>query len=244
MGTAADTSLIGTEESVCAAARDNQLLGCLAADDLARIVATAELTSFDANVHIAMSGDMLERVYFPVGGYASLIVSDTMDARMQIALVGLEGILGWEALLGLDRFLFDVYVPETLRTLSLDVGDFRILAAGDERWLTIHLKCLARLVDAVAQGVVCTRFHVLEARLARFLLEVYDRHPRMPIRLTQSTLANLLGVRRVSVTNAATHLQLLGLINYSRGEIRLLDRNGLEAAACDCYRYRYQVHER
>lgn len=200
------------------------------------MIAVSELISFDADSHLAANHDEITRVYFPVSGYASLVVSDRIHARMQIALVGSEGMLGWESLLGVNQFQFDVDVPEKMTALSVKIGDFSTLAAGNESGLATHHGYLLRLFDSVAIGAVCARFHLLEARLARFLLEVYDRHPGRPILLTQSTLASMLGVRRSGVTNAATHLQLAGLISYRRGEIRLLDRQGLETAACDCYR--------
>lgn len=237
MATVAGSSLVVPEDPACMSARDNQLLGALAVDDLARLVEVAEFTSFDGDAHLALRGGKLARVHFPVSGYASLVVSDDSKSQIQIALVGSEGVFGWESLPGRDQFLFDVYVPETLRTLSIEVGAFRTLVAEDEHWMMNHVDYLARLISVAARGVLCARFHPLEARLARFLLEVHDRHAGMPILLTQSTLAHLLGVRRSGVTNAATHLQLLGLITYRRGEITLLDRFGLEAAACDCYRF-------
>lgn len=215
----------------------NRLLGCLASDDLAQVIAVGDVVSFTAEEEIAIGGDFINDVYFPVSGYASLMISGAEATSVQVTFVGSEGVLGWESLLGQKGFLLDVYVPETLRALRVDVGEFRTRAAANERWRGAHLDYLARLFTVVARGVLCARFHVLEARLARCLLEVHDRHPEMPIMLTQNTLARLLGVRRSGVTNAATHLQLLGLIQYRRGEISLLDRRGLEAAACECYRF-------
>lgn len=237
MATVATTSLRVPAGPPWTPAQGNQLLGGLAEEDLAPIVAASEFARFDGDVHLALCGDELTRVYFPVSGYASLIVADGSKSKMHIALVGSEGVLGWESLAGQDQFLFDVYVPETLQALSIEVGAFRSVVAEREHWMMMHLEYLARLFSVAARGVLCARFHTLEARLARFLLEVHDRHPGMPVLLTQSTLARLLGVRRSGVTNAATHLQLLGLIHYRRGEIVIMNRHGLEAAACDCYRF-------
>ncbi|MCA1778317.1 MAG: Crp/Fnr family transcriptional regulator [Xanthomonadaceae bacterium] len=238
MATVAPTSLSVLASPACVAAQENRLLGGLAEENLARIVAVSEFARFEGDVHLAGCGDKLTRVYFPVSGYASLVVTDATKSQMQIGLVGSEGVFGWESFTGLDQLLFDVYVPETLRALSVDVGVFRSVLADNEHWMMMHLEYLSRLFSVAARGVLCARFHTLEARLARFLLEVDDRHPGKPILLTQSTLSRLLGVRRSGVTNAATHLQLLGLINYRRGQIVIGNRHELETAACDCYRYR------
>lgn len=221
-------------------ASENRLLDRLAAEDLSQVVALGDVTSFTADARIAVRGDPIREVYFPVSGYASLMLTGSGQPGVQVAFAGREGILGWESLLGRDSFLLDIYVPEALRALRVDVSDFRVRAAANEHWRAIHFEYVAGLFTVVARGVLCARFHVLEARLARCLLEVHDRHVELPISLTQSTLARLLGVRRSGVTNAATHLQLLGLIQYRRGEIRLLDRKGLEAAACECYRFDVQ----
>lgn len=219
------------------AAGANRVLGSLSPEDLAVLVAASDLAVFDADAHVAVGGQLISEVFFPISGYASLVISGAEKSSVQVALVGSEGVLGWEALLGQNGFVLDIYVPENLRALRLDVGEFRTRAAANEHWRATQLEYLAKLFTVAARGVLCARFHVLEARLARCLLEVHDRHAQMPIMLTQHTLAELLGVRRSGVTNAATHLQLLGLIQYRRGEIRLLDRKGLEAAACGCYRF-------
>lgn len=218
------------------AGRKNRLLDTLDSGDLASIIAVSSEVSFSADAHIALAGTPIEEVYFPVSGYASLMVSGQGPSAMQVALVGREGLLGWESLLGREEYLLDLYVPETMQALRIDIAEFAPRNGNQKRWRAGQLAYLTDLFSAAARGVLCTRFHVLEARLARCLLEVHDRHPAVPILLTQSTLAHLLGVRRSGVTNAATHLQLLGLIQYRRGEIRLINRRGLEAAACECYR--------
>ncbi|WP_376695918.1 Crp/Fnr family transcriptional regulator [Wenzhouxiangella sp. EGI_FJ10305] len=233
---AADISEIGPAGRVYDTARGNRLLECLALNDLAGIVAVGEFASFGADVHVARGGDVVDEVYFPVSGYASLMASDTDNTGLQVAMVGTEGLLGWESLLGRTTFLLDIYVPEKLRVLRMNVEEIRTLALGNEPWRMAQLGSLTRLFAVATRSALCARFHLLEARLARCLLEIHDHHPEVPIRLTQHTLANLLGVRRSGISTAATHLQVLGLIQYRRGAIRILNRQELEAAACDCYR--------
>lgn len=233
----AGVSTVDPGSPVSESAVGNHLLENLASGDLAQVVAASELTRFDSDTHIAVGGERISEVYFPLSGYASLMVPNAGDASVQVAFVGREGVLGWESLLDGRAFLLDIYVPETLQALRMDVGEFCLRTAANESWRKSQFKYVAKLFTVASRGVLCARFHVLEARLARCLLEVHDRHPEMPILLTQSTLSTLLGVRRSGVTNAATHLQLLGLIQYRRGEILLIDRKGLEAAACECYRH-------
>ncbi|RFF31589.1 Crp/Fnr family transcriptional regulator [Wenzhouxiangella sediminis] len=237
MERAVDTQPLGLGRRTSETVSENRMLDCLSPDELSQLMAVSDLTSFVADARIAVGGDVIREIYFPVSGYASLMITGSEESSVQVAFAGREGILGWESLLGRESFLLDIYVPEALKALRVDVGEFLIRAAANEHWRNVQFKYVAGLFTVVARGVLCARFHVLEARLARCLLEVSDRHAEIPILLTQNTLAKLLGVRRSGVTNAATHLQLLGLIQYRRGEIRLLDRKGLEAAACECYRF-------
>jgi CRP-like cAMP-binding protein len=218
------------------AAKRNRLLAKLKAEELVPIAAACELVTFSNPAQLARIGDPISTVYFPIDGYASLTVSDEEQSGIQVALVGVEGVLGWETLLGTEQFVLGIDVPESSLALCLSVHEFKSKTSEMNCWRTSLMQYIAGLVGLAARNVLCTRFHVLEARLARCLLEIDDRHLGVPIRLTQGTLAQLLGVRRSGVTNAATDLQLRGLIHYRRGEISLLDRPGLEAVACSCYR--------
>jgi CRP-like cAMP-binding protein len=215
--------------------RGNDLLNVLSTEGLARVLSESDLTCVSVEAGIARIGDSIRSVHFPISGYASLMVSGEENACVQVALVGTEGMIGWEILFGVRHYLLDVFVPESFEALTIDVDHFRQRVMDSIEWRRSIDAYLARLFEVAARGSLCSRFHLLEARLARCLLEIQDRHGNTPIRLTQKALSELLGVRRSGVTNAATHLQLEGLIQYRRGEIRVLDRAGLIAAACECY---------
>ncbi|QOC24074.1 Crp/Fnr family transcriptional regulator [Wenzhouxiangella sp. AB-CW3] len=217
--------------------RANKLLSALSAEDLAQVTSACETVSFASYHRLASTGDPVNTVYFPTAGYASLFISGPDGSRLQVALVGSEGILGWESLLGTSRVLLGIEVPESFQALSLNVKEFNARSSELACWRSSMLHYIAQLVELVARNGLCVRFHRLEARLARCLLELGDRHADRPIRLTQQSLSDMLGVRRSGVTNAATHLQLLGLIQYRRGSIRVTDRAGLESAACTCYHH-------
>src|SRR5699024_6015082 len=163
-------------------------------------------------------------------------VSGGEGSAVQVALAGTESMIGWESLLGASEFLLHAFALEASEVLAIDVDLFRQRVGEMDGWRNDLQVYVRGLLQTIARSSLCARFHLLEERLARCLLEIEDRHDDSPILLTQKTLSQLLGVRRSGVTNAATHLQLHGLIQYRRGEIRILDRAGLEAAACECYR--------
>lgn len=236
MDPAAGAFPVGPGHAPLGAVRCNGLLDCLSTQDLARVIAAGQPSSFSAEEVVVRSGDPIRQVYFPISGYASVIVSGCEDSSVQIALAGTESMLGWECLLGANEFLFHASALEPFDVLAIDVGLFLQRAVRTKGWRRSLYAYIRDLFQAIARSSLCARFHLLEARLARCLLEIEDRHDDSPILLTQKTLSQLLGVRRSGVTNAATHLQLHGLIQYRRGEIRILDRAGLQAAACECYR--------
>lgn len=219
------------------AARNNRLLEPLPLDELIDLLSAAETVCLTASDRLAQPGLAIARVYFPISGYAALVVAGQEESGVEVAMVGREGMLGWEGGLGVDQFVVDARVPEGMLALSVDAREFRRRLAATRLLRSGVRNYVAQLFRVVARSAHCTGHHRLEARLARCLLEVADRNDDAPINLTQKTLSLLLGVRRSGVTNAATHLQLVGLIQYRRGEIRILDRRGLEDAACDCYRF-------
>lgn len=235
MDPAADTLPVGPGHRPSGAVRGNGLLHGLSTEELARVIAAGQPSSFPAEAVILRSGDHIRQVYFPLSGYASLMVSGREDSCVQVALAGTESMLGWECLLGANEFLFHAFALESFDVLAVDASLFLQRAAEMDDWRRSLYAYVRGLFQTIARSSLCARFHLLEARLARCLLEIEDRHDDSPILLTQKALSQLLGVRRSGVTNAATHLQLRGLIQYRRGEIRILDRDGLQAAACECY---------
>lgn len=212
----------------------NGLLAALPRKDYQRLLAGLDLVPLTCGEVLYQPGERIRHVYFPNDALVALLV--VMDEKsQQVGLVGREGMVGVSLALGADR--------ASVRAVVQGSGSaLRMKAAG----LVEELGCCAplrrelqryahaELVQA-RQAAGCGRFHEIEERLACWLLMTHDRVRADRLELTHDVLADSLGVRRVGVTVAAMALQRRGLIEYHRGQIRVLDRKGLEAAACRCY---------
>jgi CRP-like cAMP-binding protein len=181
------------------------------------------------------SGDRIREVYFPGRSVVSLLtVVDGRDA-LEVGLVGPEGMVGIPLALGMDTSPVRALVQGAGGAMRMSAAGFRkAFEASPPLRRGLH-RYAHGLMAQITQTAACNRFHVVEARLARWLLMTRDRVGSGQFRLTQEFLSHMLGVRRVGVTQAASALQRQGLIEYRRGNIRILDHAGLEAAACTCY---------
>ena len=182
------------------------------------------------------SGEQLSHVYFPTSAIVSLHYVTEDGASAEIAGVGNEGILGVALFMGGNS------TPSHAVTLTAGHG-YRLKAQllmeeFNRAGVLMHLllRYTQALMAQMAQTAVCNRHHSLEQQLCRWLLLTLDRKPSSDLTMTQEFIANMLGVRRESVTAAAGQLQQAGLISYRRGHISVLDRAGLEALACECYK--------
>jgi CRP-like cAMP-binding protein len=214
----------------------NRLLDSLPANERKRVLAASELVDLAFADVLYTPGDLLTHVYFPLEGLISLIVPIKGAAGLEVGLIGNEGMFGIPLALGVDVSSVRAVVQGAGAVLRMDAAAFLGELARNEalhrtidRYAFVHLSQLA-------QTAGCNRFHVVEARLARWLLMTQDRVHSDDFHVTQEFLALMLGVRRVGVTRAAQSLQNLGLIHYSRGNITVLDRRRLKAAACGCYK--------
>ncbi|MDF3020890.1 MAG: Crp/Fnr family transcriptional regulator [Steroidobacteraceae bacterium] len=214
---------------------DNSLLAALPA--MARRRLTAGQVPVDLIVPEILSdaGERIRHVYFPIDGFISLITPAKGRRQLEIGLVGSEGMLGVPLLLGVSISPFRAMVQGGGRAWRVDAATLQqeiMSNAGVRATLNRYLYVfLAQLM----QTSTCTRFHRIDARLARWLLMTRDRAHTDHFHLTHEFLALMLGVRRVGVTRAATALQRRELIRYRRGDISVLDVRGLERAACACY---------
>jgi CRP-like cAMP-binding protein len=179
--------------------------------------------------------DVIRHAYFPAGGFISLLADVDGDATLEVGLIGNEGMFSPSALLGFDVSPLRALVQGSGGALRIRTADLRRAAGSSAALRDMLNRYLCVVVAQLAQTAVCSSFHMIEARLARWLLMTHDRAHTDRLRLTHGLLARMLGVRRSGVSIAAAALQKRKVIRYSRGEITILDRNRLEAASCDCY---------
>ena len=216
-------------------AHQNHLLDALPADDFERISSHLELVALKLGDVLYEPGIKLRHVYFPTTAIVSLLYVMEDGASAEIAIVGHEGILGISLFMGGDT------TPSRAVVQSAGFGyrlKAEMLKEEFERFgPTMHLllRYTQALITQMAQTAVCNRHHSVDQQLCRWLLLSLDRLTSNELTMTQELIANMLGVRREGVTEAAGKLQLAGLIRYSRGRIQVLDRKALEARSCECY---------
>ena len=216
---------------------NNQLLDRLPKRLGQGLRADCELVQLLAGESLGEPESPIGAIYFPSGSYISLSAPVAATTALEVALVGREGMLGLPLLLGSSHSSLRAVVRGAGPAWRLPTPQFRRLLRA-QPVLRRQLEVYACVVfGQLAQSAVCASFHPIEARLARWLLMADDRGQgqRQRIQQTHAQLAALLGVRRSGVTTAAGELQRRQLIRYSRGGIRILDRPGLQQAACDCY---------
>jgi CRP-like cAMP-binding protein len=222
----------------------NRLLAELPSEDRERVVAGAERVHLTFADVLCEPGDRIEHVYFPANSFISLAAPVDSRASLEVGLIGNEGMLGIPLLLGINVSPQRALVRGSGPALRMTAASFhRELDASQALRQGLN-RYLYALMAQFAQTAACTSFHVLDARLARWLLMTRDRAHSNVFRLTHDFLADMLGVRRVGVTRSAGMLQRRSLISYKRGHITIIDRIGLEAVSCGCYRAMKQTYTR
>ena len=213
----------------------NHLLDALPASDLGRIASHLELIPMNLGDVLYESGAKLRHVYFPTTCIISLLYVMEDGASAEIAILGNEGILGISLFMGGNTTPSRAIVQSAGHAFRLTAD---LLRDEFERYgPTMHLllRYTQALITQMAQTAVCNRHHSVDQQLCRWLLLSLDRLSSNELSMTQELIANMLGVRREGVTEAAGKLQGAGLIHYHRGRITVLDRLGLEARSCECY---------
>jgi CRP-like cAMP-binding protein len=225
-------------------ATSNRLLDRLPAKDRARVVAKCVDVELPHSKVLAEPGDAIRDVYFPTGSYISLLVPMGGKDNLEVALAGSEGFYGTPAALGVAISPVHSLVQGGGSALLMEAGAFRRELAAVPSLRACVDRYIVVLMAQLVQTAGCNRFHVVEQRVARWLLMTSDRAHAATFHITHEFLAYMLGVRRVGITEAAGALQKRKLIAYKRGLVTILDRKGLEQAACSCYRSDIATYDR
>ena len=213
----------------------NRILAALPNMELRRLLSGADVVSLDFGQVLQRPGDMRLHVYFPTDTYVSQIASLSGVPRIEVGLVGAEGMIGSSLSLGVQIAPLYTVVQGAGNALRLDATHFvRELARAPALRAMMSRYVYVRM-SQLGQMAACTRFHTVDERLARWLLMTRDRAQSTTFHMTHEYMAFMLGVRRVGVTEAAALLQRRNLIEYKRGELAILDSQKLEAASCECY---------
>jgi CRP-like cAMP-binding protein len=213
----------------------NRLLAVLPVDVRTRIFPNLKLVSMALGDVIYESGGQMGNVYFPTTAIISMLSVMDNGSSAEIAIVGKEGIVGIALFMGGESMASRAVVQSAGKAFRLNAsllkGEFNRSGALQH----LLLRYTMAFLGLMAQTAVCNRHHTIDEQLCRWLLLSLDRLPSNKLRMTQELIANMLGVRREGVTEAAGKLQHAGLIDYSRGHITVLDRPGLEKRVCECY---------
>jgi CRP-like cAMP-binding protein len=215
--------------------RQNHLLAALPTEDYKRLLQHLEFVPMPLGDVLYESGIELRHVYFPTTAIVSLLYVMLNGASAEIAIVGNEGIIGVALFMGGETMPNRAVVQSAGHAYRLKGQLLKNEFGRSGELQHLLLRYTQALLTQMAQTAVCNRHHSLDQQLCRWLLLSLDRLPSNELTMTQELIANMLGVRREGVTEAAGNLQRAGLIRYRRGKITVLNRVGLEARACECY---------
>jgi CRP-like cAMP-binding protein len=216
-------------------ARRNHLLAALPAAELASLASQMSMESLSLGDSIYESGAPLKQVFFPTSSVISLLYVMLDGASAEIAVVGWEGVVGVSLFMGGNTTPSRAIVQSAGQSLVLSAKHVHDEFARGGPLHSLLLKYTQALITQMAQTAVCNRHHSVDQQLCRWLLLSLDRLNSNELLMTQQLIADMLGVSRGGVTEAAGKLQAAGIIDYSRGRITVIDRLALEDAVCECY---------
>jgi CRP-like cAMP-binding protein len=215
--------------------KQNHLLDALPAEDYARLLPDLELIPMPLGWSVYEPGDHMGHVYFPTTSIVSLLYVMESGASAEIAITGNEGLIGISLFMGGESTPSRAVVQSEGNAYRLGASILKREFALGGHLQHLALRYTQALITQMSQTAVCNRYHAVDQQLCRWLLLSLDRLTSNELRMTQELIANMLGVRREGVTEAAGKLQAAGLIHYSRGKITVLDRPKLEQRVCECY---------
>ena len=215
--------------------KENHLLAALSTEDYARLLPHLELIAMPLGSVLYESGGHQGHLYFPTTSIVSLLYIMENGASAEIAITGNEGLVGISLFMGGESTPSRAVVQSAGNGYRLKASILKREFALGGQFAHLALRYTLALITQMAQTAVCNRHHALDQQLCRWLLLSLDRLPSNELIMTQELIANMLGVRREGVTEAAGKLQAARLIHYHRGRITVLNRAGLEARSCECY---------
>lgn len=214
----------------------NRLLGQLPARDRSRVLSACEPVDLPLSKVLSEPGDTMSHVFFPTASFISLVTPMGGKQSLEVALAGNEGFYGVGVAMGVEISQVHALVQGGGPALRMGAAVFRRELARVPSLRNCVDRYIYVLMSQLMQTAGCNRFHLVEQRVARWLLMTADRSHAPSFHMTHEFLAYMLGVRRVGITKAASALQERELISYARGEVTIRNRKGLERAACSCYR--------
>ncbi|MGY1793957.1 Crp/Fnr family transcriptional regulator [Geodermatophilus sp. SYSU D00525] len=215
--------------------RRNLLLDHLPDEEFDRLRPALEPVQLDVREQLYEPGKNIDQVWFPVDSVLSVLATVEGEAAVEVATIGFEGMAGLPAFLGTSESPHDTVCQIAGTALRLPVGELRRFLSTDGALHTLLHRYTQATMVQLSQNVACNRLHTTEERCARWLLQTRDRVGADEFTLTQEFLAQMLGVRRGTVSLTAGVLQQAGVIRYTRGRITVLDPDALHEASCDCY---------
>ena len=214
---------------------DNKLLASLPRDHFDRLLPHLSTIPLQQGTVLNQAGDEVDQIYFPHYGMLSLLAVLRDGKAIETATVGREGVVGAMAGLGLYKSLVRVVAQMPVACSKIAATHFRTVATGSDPVRNLCIRYNEVLLSQARVTAACNALHSIEARFCRWLLQSADRAATDTVMLTQEFLAEMLGVRRTSVTEVASKVQNAGVITYSRGVIKILDRPALLRMSCECY---------
>jgi len=213
----------------------NLILNALPEEEYERLLPNLKPVKLLLGQYLYRAEDTIRHVYFPSDAMVSIVATTTAGQSVEIGVIGREGMVGLEVLMGSDSTLNDHLVQDSNNALRISTAAIReeFKRGGVLHDSLLHFTRL--LITQIGQTALCNRLHTIEERLSRWLLLCRDRAGTNELQLTQEFLASMLGTNRASVTMSAIALQSAGYIKYSRGRIAIIDGEGLEDFTCECY---------
>jgi len=214
----------------------NRLVSALSTEDRDYFLSKSTLIELTLGEVLSEPGDATEFCYFPLKGVISLVTLMTSGAGAEVGIVGTEGMVGFNVLLGTPNAPHQALVQGPGSALRIPSADLLKLSYQSKDAHELLLAYISSVVTLISQGAACNALHKAEVRLARWILLVQDRMNGDALPITHEFLANMLGIRRATVTVVANMLEQDGLISLGRRDIRVLDRDRLVKISCECYK--------